>query len=437
MRKWLISGFVVLAVGLGGGVWDGTTAQARVKVQTTYRQKPTFLPLHSGNTYVWNAKHTKHLANLKHRQKTTLTATKRVTLTGHGTFYLVRAKHIKGYVAAKQLLAGHYYAGGYYRYPTKQIALTTERYQAKHDELTGQTVYGQMLKSQITPFAKMPKVAALKKVLNFYNHTSKTTPNLPTILGWRAHPGVRVAMEYQWTTSTKTKWQRVQVPMLEMYVGDKSGWGWSTKATYRVAKDLAAVKSRPLVSYPTVATAATTISGLYYDFPSTTANFVVGGQTIKRVYGHGYGSQHDLSLVDLNGHPRYVATAALKNIPATNPVLKRGIWQATQRMTTKLAATHLDSHKSRYYRALGSSGFTQFHYVAGTWVPQYGVYWRADAKQTTTPLRATVTVQRSEGTLMSYGAATGNAVTFRTTLSDQNMIGLTQKPVSFYQKLFK
>lgn len=412
-RVELLLGVAVLGGWLGGGL---PSAHASATTVTTYRTPQTFLPVHAGNTYVWNASHTRVRANLKHYQKTTLYATKKVRLTGRGTYYAVHSanRRVSGYVATGQLIAGRYYAGGYYRYPTKHILLSTDPYRGTQDGPTGQHMYGQFSKTGMRPYTRQPSIAQMKRVLSYYKDLKRADP-LPSAIAWKARSGARVVLEDQ-PTKRGSAANHIRVPMLERYDGAKHFYDWSTRADYWVAKDLALVKGHALATYDLMGSARYTVAfgGFYYDFPDTRAQFVSAalGSSIQAVYGHGYGPKHDLTLVNRDGHPRYVTTANLFSIPADKPVLKHGIWYATQYVAPEQLTQHLDATKSRYYRLFDGAGFTQYHFVAGQWTEQWSVRFDTKGfKQVTITLtpaadkaaaRHVATIDRSDAALLRY-----------------------------------
>jgi len=412
------SGVFALAVGL---TMVSTAVPAHAQAS-----KQTYLPRYQGNTYVWNARHTRKMANLRHYQKTTLTASKRTKHAGK-VYYYVHSKRnkVKGYVAASRLIAGKYYKGGYYRYPTKHILLSTERYSGKDDDQTGQSMYGQYNLTHLAPYMKQPSVSQMKTVLAFYKNAKKSTAQLPSNIAWKAKTGARVVMEYQWPTTNKA--DRYRFPMLERYNGSKPYCDWSTRENYWAAKDLAAEKGRAQTSYTYDESQYTVaFGGTAYNLadPRTQVVMSAGSGTIKHIYGGGYGPNHDLSLVDIQTHPRYVATANILHISATHPQLKHGLWLTTQTMTAKQRTSQLNAKQSPYYRQVDGSGFTQYHYTKGKWQRQFSVSIIVE-----TAGKVNVTLAQAQ----VGNSPWGTAQTITTVGQDPTtLLSYLYKPTSFY-----
>ncbi|MFC6182528.1 hypothetical protein [Lactiplantibacillus daowaiensis] len=431
MKKLGIMGLMAVA-GVTLIVSQPCLSQASQIPQTlkTYKTKPTFLPLNAGNTYLWNASHTAHTGNLKAYQTTTLTATKKVTMTVNGetqTYYAVKntRKKLAGYVLASQVVAGHYVKGGFYSYPTKGILLSTVRYRTG-DDATQTSLFGVKTKASLKPYTKHPSLAQMKKTLTFYNQNQKNK-NLPTILKWRAASGVRVAMDDVWTTTNSA--DIVKVPMLEMFVGDKAGHSWADKATYKISADLAALNGKPKKTYGTAMTYTVPFDGLYYNFPSTTATYVMAATNmdLKHLYQTGYGPKHNLALIDLDGHPRYVATKNILSIANTKPQLKHGIWYTTQD-PTKTSVKRLKTSRSKYYRVASENGFIQYHYTKGSWQPQYSIIFDRNDRV------VQVKLTKATGTLADMQLSRTSQTIAKTTTNNAKLLAYLYKPVSYYTK---
>lgn len=426
-----------------GGLFT-TTAQAsthpRPATLQTYRQKPTFLVKQAKNTYVWNARHTKRLKNLKSHLKMTLTATKLVTMRVNGKnarYYYVhnQNRHVKGYVKTTVVVAGRYVAGGYYSYPTKGILLSTVRYQPKEDAVGQADVFGTKSKTAMAPYLKTPSLKRMKATLKFYRQHVKSS-QLPTSLQHRVTPGVRVTLQDVWTTTNKA--DIVKAPFVQTYAGSKKNPYWLKRANFTSAADLAATKLQDVQSMGAAAAYTRNFDGFYYDYPSPTASFVTSalGGPIYHIYGAGYGAKKDLSLVDWNHHLRYVATANIFSIPNTKPVLKDGIWYTTQSMTAG-TIKNLDPAKSQTYRLIGGYYATQYHYAAGQWQSQLNIF--LDPKNVTDNSGNTVTVSvsRGTGTLLNPSDSGDFQPVQEIGIDDATALTYLYQPTAFYTAYLK
>ncbi|GAY73706.1 hypothetical protein [Lentilactobacillus kosonis] len=350
-----------------------------------YTPKQALVTKSQSNNYLWNASHTKKIANLKNYSKTTFYASRLVSMRFPHYQYSVNYYYVtsnnsklKGYVWAKTMVQGKYIKGGYYSYPKFNVLLTTKRI-TKQSEFSDSSQYslgGYSTRTSLQNFTKIPSTSSMIKVINYYRQHD-SDKRLPATLQNGAKQGVKIATVQSWTTNPNGP---VRIPVIEFPLGKSVSW--YPRATFAVAQDVMTANLNKVVSYGAnndSFSGAVYLNGLVFNFDDSSAQFRTAySSTIKKVYKNNIGPHHDLSLVQFSGRTKYVLTSSIMYINPLKPVLKDGIWygsgnaiSGTQQGRTILSK--LDPSKSKLYRVIGSGGFTQYQYQSGKWKQQFSI----------------------------------------------------------------
>ncbi|MCT2898220.1 hypothetical protein EFM54_04235 [Lentilactobacillus buchneri] len=415
----------ILAAGLLTGsivsIQSTPSASAKTKITTNKTFKKTsFLINTRKSVYVWNASYTKKLANLKNYPHTNLYSTKRVTIrtsSYYGSYYYVKsANHkIKGYVWHGSLVPGSYIKGGGYRYPTKHVLMSSTPYNKKdwstsNDIRQTGRVFGVMNATSMKPYLKVPTTSQQKQVINFLK---KKNPNVPKMIENRVSRGVRISMMKLYISG-----QTVELPMIETYPYHY----WMDVNSFYPVLQLSKLPNRakPIRTYSDAKTVTTVFGSRTYDFEDPTAQSTSNMEEgpITKVYGNGYGPNHDLSLVDCRDRLRYVTTKNIISISNNQPTLRDGIWYVAPSYQFVSIGGHeqklrnlIDTSKSTDYRYVTPNGFTQYKYENNSWNPKFGLSFdfqkNGDVKVTIHQLSGTLNHPKTVGDPQTIATLTG------------------------------
>lgn len=404
MKSFLFKVATGLALTTTGVVISQTPAQAAKKVNpkiTTvqkYDSKRALLTRTLKTNYLWNAKHTKKLANLKNYSKTTFYASKLVAMRfphyqySVNYYYVTSSNHkLKGYVWAKSMVQGKSYKGGYFSYPKYNILLSTTRARNSKDlQNDGQSAMdGYSTNSSLSAFAKTPSLSSMKKVLSYYRkHDGDKT--LPWTLRSGAKRAARIVTEKSWTGSATNN--IIKIPVVEFAYGKSSSYWYNTRTNFAVAKDVMNTNRKHVKTYVaknSTSDGAVYLNGIRFNFNDSDAQYASNfGSTISKVYSNNVGPNHNLSLVEFYTKVQYVLTSSIMYINPTKPILKNGIWYGSGQAISgnkagRAVMKALDPNKSKVYRLIGTGGFTQYKYESGKWNYQFSIrFMKVDKSQT-------------------------------------------------------
>ena len=396
-RKLILATALMTTVGLVGTATQPATGHAAYR-WTKVKNYSGSLPYHQkkkGTTaYMWNAKHTKKLHNLKHYPKTTWYLSKSVKMTQgkkSSIYYRVTSgnKKVTGYVWHGYLSPGDPFGNrtapvqnntpksGNYSYPSKGIYYSTLPYASTYqgtkvddyDPATTEPSKWLQTMTTATINANSPKL---------------TTDQVNTIVSYENSHGYKGYQFRIVDLPVLGSNGKTTIPAVETFTApvddpdyDQTLHGEWAEDPIPAASILAQAQYGKGTPSSTSTTSITDLIGPFYAFPDDKSVFIQQADWPLDLTSFAkLATKGDFTLITTgNNRTYYVKTSDLLTLSETQPTKIHGIWFTPADSGSQKAdmQAQLIRDGATSYREIQGCGFWDYKLVNGKWVERYSV----------------------------------------------------------------